>query len=140
MGLKTNDDSAFLEDETKETKTPAESPRVSSSPLLERKPSLTGSHATSAAKTPAETPGPAVNVNAKQTKPEVSRVQTKEAEEEEEEDDWLAGALSRKKAQSASKSEAKKSKQEDALGLGEEVDLESFVRYCGGHARQHRDG
>ncbi|KAG7243737.1 hypothetical protein INR49_011294 [Caranx melampygus] len=123
LGLKTNDDSVFLENETKETKTSAESPQVPSSPLLERKSSLTGSHATSAAKMPAETPAPTVNIA--KPKPEVSTVQKKEAEEDE--DDWLAGALSRKKAQSASKSEAKKSKQEDSLGLGEEVDLESFV-------------
>uniref|UniRef100_A0A3B4UTJ8 Fas binding factor 1 n=1 Tax=Seriola dumerili TaxID=41447 RepID=A0A3B4UTJ8_SERDU len=127
LGLKTNDDNAFLEDETKETKISLESPKALSSPLLERKPSLTGSHATSAAKATAETPAPIVNI-AKQTKAEVSTIQKKEEEEEEEEeDDWLAGALSRKKAQSASNSEAKKSKQEDSFGLGEEVHLESFV-------------
>ncbi|XP_071330220.1 fas-binding factor 1 homolog isoform X2 [Trachinotus anak] len=123
LGLKTNGDNTFLEDETKETKTSTEPPKVPSSPLLERKPSLTGSHATSAAKTAAETPAPTVNI-AKQTKPEVSTIQKEEGEEE---DDWLAGALSRKKALSASNLEAKKSKQEDSLGLGEEVDLESFV-------------
>ncbi|XP_050929963.1 fas-binding factor 1 homolog isoform X1 [Lates calcarifer] len=124
LGLKTNDDSTFLEDETKETKTSTESPKFPSSPSLERKPSLTAIHTTSSAKMAPEleTPAPTVNT-AKQTEPEVSKIQRKE----EEEDDWLAGALSRKKALSASNSEAKTSKQEDSLGLGEEVDLESFV-------------
>ncbi|KAF0032527.1 hypothetical protein F2P81_014817 [Scophthalmus maximus] len=122
LGLKTNGDNTFLQDETKETT--AESPKAPSSPVLERKPSLTGSHVTSDARMPAETLAPA-----KQTKPEVSAIQKEEEEEEEEEeDDWLAGALSRRKALSASNSEAKKSKQEDSLDLGEEPDLESFVR------------
>ncbi|GAA6226084.1 fas-binding factor 1 isoform X1 [Lates japonicus] len=124
LGLKTNDDSTFLEDDTKETKTSTESPKFPTSPSLEGKPSLTAIHTTSSAKMAPEleTPAPTVNT-AKQTAPEVSKIQRKE----EEEDDWLAGALSRKKALSASNSEAKKSKQEDSLGLGEEVDLESFV-------------
>ncbi|XP_042248404.1 fas-binding factor 1 homolog isoform X5 [Thunnus maccoyii] len=120
LGLKTNDD--YVEDDAKEKKTSAESPKVPSSPLLERKSSLTGGHATSAAKLSADTSAPTENIT-KQTKPEVS----KSRKTEEEEDDWLAGALSRKKTQSVSNSEAKSSKQEDFLGLGEEVDLESFV-------------
>nr|XP_019958607.1 PREDICTED: fas-binding factor 1 isoform X3 [Paralichthys olivaceus] len=112
LGLKTNDDNTFLKDETK---TSAESPNAPSSPLLERKPSLTGSNTTSTARMPAET-------QAKQTKPEVSTTQKKE-----EEDDWLAGVLSRKKTVSASNSEAQQSKQEDLFDQGEELDLESFV-------------
>ncbi|XP_040919160.1 fas-binding factor 1 homolog isoform X2 [Toxotes jaculatrix] len=120
LGLKTNGDNMFLEDDTKETKISTESPKAPSSPLLERRPSLTGSHSMSAVTMAAETPAPTVN-STKQTKPEVSKIQKKE----EEEDDWLAGALSRKKALSSS--ETKKSKQEESLGLGEEVDLESFV-------------
>lgn len=71
------------------------------------------------------TPAPTDNV-AKPTKPEVSKSQKRE----EEEDDWLVGTLNRKKALSGSNSEAKTSKQEESLGLGEEVDLESIVRYC----------
>ncbi|XP_049925615.1 fas-binding factor 1-like isoform X2 [Epinephelus moara] len=122
LGLKTNDDLTFLEGDAKETKTSTESPKAPASPSIERRPSLTGSHATSAAKMAADTPATTDNV-AKQTKPEVSKSQKKE----EEEDDWLAGVLSRKKVPSVSKSEAKTSKQEDALGLGEEVDLESTV-------------
>ncbi|XP_053194841.1 fas-binding factor 1 homolog [Scomber japonicus] len=122
LGLKTNDD--YVEDDAKEKKTFIESPKAPSSPLLERKPLLTGGHATSAVKLPAATSAQSENI-AKKTKPEVSRSQKKE--EEEEDDDWLSGALSRKKTLAVSNSEAKISKQEDSLGLGEEVDLESFV-------------
>ncbi|KAL2101019.1 hypothetical protein ACEWY4_002780 [Coilia grayii] len=46
-----------------------------------------------------------------------------EKEEEGEEVDWLAGALSRKKAME----EEKRVTQQDALGLGDEVDLDSFL-------------
>lgn len=123
LGLKTDDD--YVEDDAKEKKTFVESPKAPSSPLIERKPLLTGSHASSAVKSPADT-----SAQPQQTKPEVSRSQKKD----EEEDDWLAGALSRKKTLAVSNSEAKSSKQEDSRGLGEEVDLESFVRYRGEHA------
>uniref|UniRef100_A0A8C4ISE1 Fas-binding factor 1 C-terminal domain-containing protein n=1 Tax=Dicentrarchus labrax TaxID=13489 RepID=A0A8C4ISE1_DICLA len=126
LGLKANVDHTF---DAKETKASAESPKAPSSPLVERRPSLTSSHITSAAKTAADTPAPTDNIT-KQTKPEVSKSQKRE-----EEDDWLAGALSRKKAQSVSNSEARASKQEDSLGLGEE---ESIVRYCGHHAQQRK--
>lgn len=133
LGLKTSDDSTFLKSDAKETKTSTESPKAPLSPSLERRPSLTGSHATSAAKVTADTPAPTDNIT-KQTKPGVSKSQRRE----EEEDDWLAGALSRKKTLSVSNSEAKTSKQEDSLGLGEEVDLESIVRYCGSHTQQRK--
>ena len=126
LGLKTKDDNAYLEEETK---TSTESPNAPSSPFLERKPSLTGAQATSTARTAAESPAPA-----KQTRPEVSTTQKKE---EEEEDDWLAGVLSRKKTVSASNPEATKTKQEDFSDQGEELDLESFVRYCGSQTLQH---
>ncbi|KAA8584917.1 hypothetical protein FQN60_003611, partial [Etheostoma spectabile] len=122
LGLKTKDDHAFSEDDAKETS--AVSPKAPSSPLLERRPSLTGSHDTSAAKMPADTPALTENIT-KQTKPESSKSQQKE--EEEEDDDWLAGALSRKKAMSVSNSQAKTSKQENFSALGEEMDLESSV-------------
>ncbi|XP_051244923.1 fas-binding factor 1 homolog isoform X7 [Dicentrarchus labrax] len=116
LGLKANVDHTF---DAKETKASAESPKAPSSPLVERRPSLTSSHITSAAKTAADTPAPTDNIT-KQTKPEVSKSQKRE-----EEDDWLAGALSRKKAQSVSNSEARASKQEDSLGLGEEESIVS---------------
>ncbi|XP_034395656.1 fas-binding factor 1 homolog isoform X2 [Cyclopterus lumpus] len=111
LGLKTNDDRTFLMGDAEEAKSSAGSLKAPSSPSLERRPSLTG--------------GPALTDNiTKQTTLEVSKGLQREEEkeeEEEEEDDWLAGALSRKKALS------KTSKQEDSLGLGEEVDLESPV-------------
>lgn len=134
LGLKANDDNTFLENDAKEVKTSAESPKAPSSPLLERKSSLTGSHATAAAKVAADTTAPTVNTT-KQTKSEVAKSQIKE---EEEDDDWLAGALSRKKALTVSNSEAQMSKQEDSLGLGEKVDLEPIVRYGGTHAQQKK--
>ncbi|KAI9522351.1 hypothetical protein NQZ68_036683 [Dissostichus eleginoides] len=120
LGLKTNDDQIFAEDDAKETST--DSPIPPSSPSLEKRPSLTGSNATLAVKVAADTPTVPATI-AKQTQPEVSKSQPKE----EEEDDWLAGALSRKKGLSVTHSEAKTSKQEESLGLGEEVDLESTV-------------
>ncbi|XP_035511387.1 fas-binding factor 1 homolog isoform X3 [Morone saxatilis] len=116
LGLKANVDHTF---DAKETKASAESPKAPSSPVVERRPSLTSSHVTSAAKTAADTPAPTDNIT-KQTKPEVSKSQKRE-----EEDDWLAGALSRKKALSVSNSEARASKQEDSLGLGEEESIVS---------------
>ncbi|XP_042361450.1 fas-binding factor 1-like isoform X2 [Plectropomus leopardus] len=122
LGLKTNDDLTFLEGDTKENKTSSETPKAPGSPSLERRPSLTGSNATSAAKIAADNPAPTDKIT-KQTKPEVSKSQKRE----EEEDDWLAGALSRKKTLSVPKSDSKTSKQEDSLGLGEEVDVESIL-------------
>ncbi|XP_030264772.1 fas-binding factor 1 homolog isoform X2 [Sparus aurata] len=125
LGLKTDDDQTFLDFDARETKPATESPKTPSSPASERRPSLTPSHATSAAKMAADTRAPTDNIT-KQTKPEVSKSQKKE-EEEEEEDDWLSKVLSKKKALSVSNSEARTSKQEESLGLGEEVDLESTV-------------
>uniref|UniRef100_A0A3B5AP27 Fas-binding factor 1 C-terminal domain-containing protein n=1 Tax=Stegastes partitus TaxID=144197 RepID=A0A3B5AP27_9TELE len=130
LGLKPNDEPNYLEDGRKETKVSAESPKAPSSPVLERKPSLTSSHTTSAAKMAADSPVPRDSIT-KQTKSEVSKSQRKE----EEEDDWLAGALSRKKA--LSNTEATTLKQEDSSDLKEKVDLESNVRYC---ARYNRRG
>ncbi|XP_029292695.1 fas-binding factor 1 isoform X6 [Cottoperca gobio] len=122
LGLNTNEDNTFEQGGVKETKTSTESPKPSSSPSLERRPSLTGSHATSAAKVASDTP--VTDNTTKLNKPEASKSQPRE---EEEEDDWLAGALNRKKALSVTNSEAKMSKQDDSSGLGEEVDLESTV-------------
>lgn len=113
LGLKANNDNALLEDDAKETKTSAESPKAPSSPLLERKSSLTSSHATAAAKVAADTPAPTVNIS-KQSNTEASKSQKKDDEES----DWLAGALSRKKA--LPNSEAKTSKQEDSFDLRED--------------------
>ncbi|KAM4635426.1 fas-binding factor 1 homolog [Polymixia lowei] len=119
LGLNTND-------ECKEPKSLPENPKTPSSPLAERRPSLSGSRATPATKTAAETPASATT-SSKPPKPEVPKSQRKEEEEEEEEDDWLTGALSRKKALTTSNSETRRSKQEDSLGLGEELDPDSLL-------------
>lgn len=49
----------------------------------------------------------------------------KKKEEEEDKNDWLAGALSKKKALA----EEREKRQEESLGLGEEIDLDTFLRY-----------
>uniref|UniRef100_A0A672FQ69 Fas-binding factor 1 C-terminal domain-containing protein n=1 Tax=Salarias fasciatus TaxID=181472 RepID=A0A672FQ69_SALFA len=115
LGLKTDDEPSYDEDGRKEKKTPAESPKTPSSPLLERKPSFTAA---------AETAGDAAptRATANQTNPDVSRIQTKDDEG----DDWLAGALSRRKALSASNREVKLSTLEESR-----TDLELPARYRG---------
>ncbi|KAM4534557.1 LOW QUALITY PROTEIN: fas-binding factor 1 homolog [Fundulus diaphanus] len=102
LGLTVNDELDHLEEGPKALKTLAASPKAPSSPVLERKSSLTGSQATAVAKMTGDAP------SWKQSRSEDS---AKRKEEEEEEQDWLDGALSRKKALS----EAKTSKQEDSL-------------------------
>uniref|UniRef100_A0A3P8T5Z0 Fas-binding factor 1 C-terminal domain-containing protein n=1 Tax=Amphiprion percula TaxID=161767 RepID=A0A3P8T5Z0_AMPPE len=124
LGLKPNDEPNYLEDGPKETKIAAESPKAPSSPVLERKSSLTGSQTTFAAKMSGDAPLPTDSIS-KHTKSEFSKCQRKE----EEEDDWLAGALSRKKAFSSSSTGATTLKQEDSLDLREKVDLESTVSH-----------
>lgn len=79
----------------------------------------------SASAAAADASAPAGDGSTVHAKPEVSRSQ----EKAEEEDDWLAGVLGRKKAQSASESENKSLRREEPSGPGEEVDLESNVRY-----------
>lgn len=111
LGLKTEDEPVYLEEGIDKTKNPAEASKSPSSPLLERKPSFTGSHSTSVAKTTEESSAPADNT-IKQAKPEVSKTQRKEGDDE---DDWLAGALSRRKALSVLNTEAKPSKQEESF-------------------------
>lgn len=96
-------------------------PKTPSSPLVEKEPTLAGGQPTPDVKTAAEIPA----ASSKAPKPEVPEKQKKE----EEEDDWLTGALSRKKASPASFSEGRRTKQEDSLSLGENVDLDSFLRY-----------
>ncbi|XP_054861282.1 fas-binding factor 1 homolog isoform X2 [Amphiprion ocellaris] len=124
LGLKPNDEPNYLEDGPKETKIAAESPKAPSSPVLERKSSLTGSQTTFAAKMSGDAPLP-TDSSSKHIKSEFSKRQRKE----EEEDDWLAGALSRKKAFSSSSTGATTLKQEDSLDLREKVDLESTVSH-----------
>uniref|UniRef100_A0A3Q1GHT9 Fas binding factor 1 n=1 Tax=Acanthochromis polyacanthus TaxID=80966 RepID=A0A3Q1GHT9_9TELE len=124
LGLKPNEEPNYLEDGPKETKIAAESPKASSSPVLERKSSLTGSQTTFAAKMSGNAPVPTDSIS-KHAKSEFSKSQRKEDEE----DDWLAGALSRKKAFSSSNAGTTTLKQEDSLDLKEKVDLESNVSH-----------
>ncbi|XP_074552348.1 fas-binding factor 1 homolog [Halichoeres trimaculatus] len=110
LGLKLDDDQTFLENETT-----AESTKTPTSPLMDRRP-LSSSPAVSAPKKDID--GLVLSEDAqKPTTPEVSKNQRKA----EEEDDWLAGALSRRKALTGSQSEAKTTKQEDTLNLEEET-------------------
>ncbi|CAJ1075980.1 fas-binding factor 1 homolog isoform X3 [Xyrichtys novacula] len=121
LGLKTDDDDdrSFEQGTAKENKTTVESTKTPSSPSTERRPSVSGdSPAISTAKTATDTQVLADDVQ-KQTKPEDFKVQRR-GQEEEEEDDWLAGALSRKKALTGSQPEVKTTKQDNALNLEEE--------------------
>ncbi|XP_077591203.1 fas-binding factor 1 homolog isoform X2 [Stigmatopora nigra] len=119
--LKADDNQIDLDVDTKVRKTSKDSPKSPSSPIFERKPSLIGDHNTSAAK---------MGVNAspltdtKSVKLNPTKIPKKE---EDDDDDWLTGALRRKKSLSESNFDAKISNQEQILGLGEEVDLESLV-------------
>ncbi|XP_075999240.1 fas-binding factor 1 homolog isoform X3 [Genypterus blacodes] len=114
LGLKTNDTLAYLEDDAKQPEPSSESLKTLSSPVIERKPSVTGSRATPAAKTTAEASAPSGSLT-KAAVPEFPASQSTE----EDTGDWLAGVLSKKKAQTLPPSEP--------LSLGEEVNLESFV-------------
>ncbi|XP_071374810.1 fas-binding factor 1 homolog [Centroberyx affinis] len=133
LGLKTSDEYNYLEDDAK---TSPEAPKTPSSPSAERRSSLTGSSAAPAAKTAADTSAPATTLT---KPPKPSQEVPKSQKKEEEEDDWLAGALSRKKTLAVSNSEARRSKQEDSLGLGEEVDVESVVSKPSSAPRSRED-
>lgn len=89
-----------------------ESPKSASPPLLERRASV------------ADASVAADDSGAVHAKAEASRRQ----EREEEGDDWLAGALSRKKAQSTLDPESKSLRREEPSAPAEEVDPESNVR------------
>ncbi|XP_061567141.1 fas-binding factor 1 homolog isoform X2 [Cololabis saira] len=102
LGLKVNDEPSYIEDGPKKMRSAEDSPKIPSSPLLEKKSSFNGSQSTSVAKMPADD-----QADTKPTQSEGQRVQP-----EEEEDDWLAGALSRKKALALSNTEARTSKQD----------------------------
>ncbi|XP_062846963.1 fas-binding factor 1 homolog isoform X2 [Trichomycterus rosablanca] len=74
------------------------------------------------------TPKSAEELRAVPSSPETSRttaeIRKKEEEEsKEEEGDWLAGALNKKKVQA----EVRERRQEESLGLGEEIDLDMFL-------------
>ncbi|KAM6966543.1 fas-binding factor 1 homolog [Tautogolabrus adspersus] len=120
LGLKLDDDQSFLEGDAKEIPATTKAP---SSPVTERRSSVSSSPAPSAAKMAAASPILADGV-LKQTKLDASK---SERSGEEEEDDWLAGALSRRKARSGFHSDAKTAKQEDSPSPEEVVDHESVL-------------
>ncbi|KAL7883512.1 hypothetical protein SRHO_G00011700 [Serrasalmus rhombeus] len=62
----------------------------------------------------------------KTSKPTASSTQL-QVEEEKTEEDWLAGALSKRKTQTVKRSEDREKRQEESLGLGEEIELDSFL-------------
>ncbi|XP_043956804.1 fas-binding factor 1 homolog isoform X2 [Gambusia affinis] len=108
LGLTANDELDDLEEGSKTVKSSAASPKVPSSPVLERKSSLTGNQAPSVARMTEDAP------NSKQSKSDVSKGNKKD---EEEDYDWLDEALSRKKALSEAK----------APNLGDSLKIESVV-------------
>ncbi|XP_027898713.1 fas-binding factor 1 homolog isoform X2 [Xiphophorus couchianus] len=108
LGLTANDEFDDLEERSKAVKSSASSPNVPSSPVLERKSSLTGNQAASVLRMTEDAP------NSKQSKSDVSKGKRKD---EEEEYDWLDGALSRKKALSETK----------APNQGDSLKMESVV-------------
>lgn len=114
LGLKVDDDLAFLGGDHSEAKSPVESPKSASPPLVEKRASALVADASAAAN----------DSGTVHAKAEVS----KQPEKEEETDDWLAGALSRKKAQSTLDSESKSLRWEEPSGPAEKVDPESNVR------------
>uniref|UniRef100_A0A1A7XBT9 Fas (TNFRSF6) binding factor 1 n=1 Tax=Iconisemion striatum TaxID=60296 RepID=A0A1A7XBT9_9TELE len=113
LGLKTDSEPDCLGDGPKEMKTSTLSPKGPSSPISDRKLSLTGSQATILTKTTA-----GADVDSKQSKSEALKGQRKGEEEEE---DWLAGALSRRKALSMPNTETKTSTHQNSKGVDSAV-------------------
>ncbi|XP_019906771.1 fas-binding factor 1 homolog isoform X3 [Esox lucius] len=117
LGLSQDDEEE--EDEEEEPSPAPELLKITSPPSAGNKPSLSGIHVTPATTLPTETS------TAKPSKPTGSSAEDSASHKEE--GDWLSGALSRKKTQSSKRSEEKRTTQEDILGLGEEVNLDSFL-------------
>ncbi|XP_064842673.1 fas-binding factor 1 homolog isoform X2 [Oncorhynchus masou masou] len=76
------------------------------------------------------------NTSFKYSKPVEPSVEVSASQKHE--DDWLSGALSRKKTQSSTRSEEKRTTQEDFMGFGDEVDLESFLSKRGSSPASRR--
>ncbi|XP_031690468.1 fas-binding factor 1 homolog isoform X8 [Oncorhynchus kisutch] len=100
-----------------------------SSSSVGSKPSSSGNHIPQPS---TETP----NTSFKYSKPVGPSVEVSASQKHE--DDWLSGALSRKKTQSSTRSEEKRTTQEDFLGFGDEVDLESFLSKRGSSPASRR--
>ncbi|XP_041719532.2 fas-binding factor 1-like isoform X1 [Coregonus clupeaformis] len=119
LGLSQDDEEE--EEEEKEKPPPVPEPlKTPSSLSVGSKPSSSGNRIPQPS---TETP----NTSSKPPKP-VGPIAEVSASQKDE-DDWLSGALSRKKTQSSTRSEEKRTTQEDFLGLGDEVDLELFLSF-----------
>ncbi|XP_029481530.2 fas-binding factor 1 homolog isoform X4 [Oncorhynchus nerka] len=103
--------------------------KTPSSSSVGSKPSSSGNHIPQPS---TETP----NTSFKYSKPVGPSVEVSASQKHE--DDWLSGALSRKKTQSSTRSEEKRTTQEDFLGFGDEVDLESFLSKHGSSPASRR--
>ncbi|XP_035603809.1 fas-binding factor 1 homolog isoform X7 [Oncorhynchus keta] len=103
--------------------------KTPSSSSVGSKPSSSGNHIPQPS---TETP----NTSFKYSKPVGPSVEVSASQKHE--DDWLSGALSRKKTQSSTRSEEKRTTQEDFLGFGDEVDLESFLSKRGSSPASRR--
>ncbi|XP_038836444.1 fas-binding factor 1 homolog isoform X4 [Salvelinus namaycush] len=106
------------DDEQEEEPPPVPEPLKTPSSSVGSKPSSSGNRIPQPS---TETP----NTSFKSPKPVGPSVEFSASQKDEE--DWLSGALSRKKTQSSTQSEEKRTTQEDFLGFGDEVDLESFL-------------
>uniref|UniRef100_A0A673WX86 Sphingosine kinase 1-like n=1 Tax=Salmo trutta TaxID=8032 RepID=A0A673WX86_SALTR len=119
LGLSQDD-----EEEEKEEPPPVPEPlKTPSSSSVGSKPSLSGNRIPQPS---TETP----NTSFKSPKPVGPSAEVSASQKDE--DDWLSGALSRKKTQSSTRSEEKRTTQED------EVDLESFLSKCGSSPASRR--
>ncbi|MCI4395264.1 hypothetical protein PGIGA_G00178490 [Pangasianodon gigas] len=117
LGLKQEDDEVEKEEEPKREKKEATGASEKLKPLPS--PSHVGGKPSRGTLKPTEEPVP--------DSPETSTTTAAKSElkkkKEENEDDWLAGALSKKKALV----EEREKRQEESLGLGEELDLDTFL-------------
>ncbi|KAI4873041.1 hypothetical protein NFI96_026858, partial [Prochilodus magdalenae] len=121
LGLKQDDNNEEDEhrDETKESTGAAESLKPPPSPLRGvGKPSTRAGHTSEDFRAAPSSP--------KTSKPAASSIQLQQ-EQEKTEEDWLAGALSKRKSQPDKRSEDREKRQEESLGLGEEIDLDAFL-------------
>eukprot|EP00063_Salmo_salar_P074216 XP_014049051.1 PREDICTED: fas-binding factor 1 isoform X1 [Salmo salar] len=119
------------DDEEEEKEEPPPVPELLKTPSssVGSKPSLSGNRIPQPS---TETP----NTSFKSPKPVGPSAEVSASQKDE--DDWLSGALSRKKTQSSTRSEEKRTTQEDFLGFGDEVDLESFLSKCGSSPASRR--
>lgn len=121
LGLKQDEDETEKEEETKREKKEATGANERLKPLpspshAEGKPSRVTSKPSEELRAVPDSPETSTTTAAK------SEPKKKEGEDK---DDWLAGALSKKKALV----EEREKRQEESLGLREEIDLDMFLRY-----------